>query len=88
MTKKFWKDWQRRIGETNQVWVYSGYSWVGYAQAHPLLNEFDRIINASFHNDAVDLVIERHTLLLNRHYHIENEYKTLHRNEIKRIDFV
>lgn len=93
MTKKYWADWQKRIGETTQVRVYTGYSWVGYAQAHPLLNEFDKIIKASFHNDAVDLVIERHTEVINwslrkRQQHVENEYTTLHRNEIKTIEFI
>lgn len=93
MTKKFWADWQKRIGETTQVRVYSGYSWSGYASAHRLLNTNDRIIKATFHGDAVDLIIERHTEVINwssrsRQQHVENEYTTLHRNDIKTIEFI
>ena len=88
MTKKFWADWQKRVGETIQVRIYSGYSWSGYALAHSLLNTSDRIIKASFHGDAVDLIIETHNLTLKGTTHIENKYVTVHRNEIKNVEFI
>ena len=92
MTKKFWNDWQNRIGETKQIYVYSGLSWSGYAQSHALLNTNDRIIKTTFYGDKVDLVIERHNEVINwslrsKQQHVENEYKTLTRTDIKYIDF-
>lgn len=61
MTKKFWKDWQNRIGETEDIklniCVFNKnndrcyYNSVLYG---------DKILKASFYGDAVDLVIERH----------------------------
>lgn len=87
MTKKFWNNWQIRIGETSQIRVYTGYSWAGYAEAYYLLNKGDRIIKVDFHNDVADMIIERHIKTISGHIHIENEYITLHRNEIKTIEF-
>ena len=95
MTKKFWADWQRRIGETSNVYVYGGYH---NKYAKHLLDNWsymdgpkEKIIKANFHNDAVDLVIERHHPVLSNgreHFTTENEYVTLHRNEIKTIEFI
>jgi hypothetical protein len=44
-------------------------------------------LKASFHGDAVDLIIERHGWA-NGHHIVENEYLTLHRTEIKNIEFI
>jgi hypothetical protein len=88
MTKKFWADWQRRIGETKNIYLFSKYlTRVRYG--HYLLNENceDSLINASFHGDVVDLVIQRKTWCFN-HVHVENEYLTLHRIEIANIKFI
>lgn len=88
MTKKFWADWQKRVGETIQINVYSGYSWGGYAVAYNLLNAGDRIIKITFSGNHVDLVIERHTKTFSGHIHIENEYITVFRNNIKSVNFI
>lgn len=89
MTKKFWKDWQSRIGETSEIWVLSGWWGKGMAGKMPLLRMRDKIINCHFHGDAVDLVIERYNISDRGKTvtHLENEYVTLHRKEIHSINF-
>ena len=90
MTKKFWKDWQNRIGETENislnVCVFNKNN--GRCYHHSVLSFIfeDKILKASFHGDAVDLIIERHGWG-NGHYTVENEYLTLHRTEIKTVKF-
>ena len=92
MTKKFWADWQNRIGETKDIelniCVFNKNNTRCYY--HSVLSRVhreDKILYAAFHGDAVDLVIERHGWA-NGHYTVENEYLTLHRNEIKSIEFI
>jgi len=58
-----------------------------------VLNTNDRLIKASFHGDAVDLIIVRHNRVIDWNtrslkQHVENEYLTLHRNEIASIEFI
>jgi hypothetical protein len=95
MTKKFWNDWKGRIGETKNIYLFliypDGYRHMRYSG---ILNECngDVLLKANFHGDAVDLVIERKTEVINwalrrRQQHIENEYITLHREEIASIEF-
>ena len=98
MTKKFWNNWQNRIGETKNIDLCSfitnknnGRTY--YNSVLSNVHGEDKILKASFHGDAVDLVIERHTTVFNRaawgfHEHVENEYLTLHRTEIKNIEFI
>lgn len=92
MTKKFWKDWQNRIGETENISLvsYIRNSNNGRCYYHSVLsrvNGDDKILKASFHDDAVDLIIERHGWG-NGHHTVENEYLTLHRTEIESIKFI
>ena len=90
MTQKFWKDWQNRIGETEDIklniCVFNKNNEKRYY--HSVLSHIhnDKILKASFYSDVVDLVIERHGWG-NGHNIIENEYLTLHRTEIKSIKF-
>lgn len=100
MTKKFWKDWQNRIGETKDIYrfgkIYNSdgsFSYYVGKWPSPLLDTNDRLVKAAFHGDAVDLIIERHTRVIDWDtwsvkQHVENEYLTLHRNEIATIEFV
>ena len=91
MTKKFWKDWQNRIGETKDIELNYCVFNKNNARCyyHSVLSQVynDKILKASFHNDAVDLTIERHGWA-NGHNTVENEYLTLHRMEIKNIEFI
>jgi len=92
MTKKFWADWQKRIGETKNIWLFSSFTGNAFYGSY-VLNTDDRLIKAIFHGDTVDLIIERHTTVFNKKTckfceHVENEYTTFHRNEIASIDFI
>jgi len=94
MTKKFWADWQKRIGETKNIYTFY-YTFEGQPRngyKHGILNNGkDRLIKATFHNDAVDLVIETKSEVFGKngnHIHVENKYFTLHRNEIASIEFI
>lgn len=96
MTKKFWNDWKKRISETKNIYLFlihpDGYRRKLYGGG--VLSELDGdvLLKANFHGDAVDLTIERHTEIINwalrkRQKHIENEYITLHREEIASVEF-
>ena len=63
MTKKFWDDWKKRIGETNYIALYRSIIVNGEIYNRwNLLNHIyadDRIVKATFNGDSVDLVIEK-----------------------------
>lgn len=92
MTKKFWKDWQNRIGETKEV-----YGWYTY-ELHDgtmrkevggnLISYLPfRILSAKFNNNSVDLKVEITSEgMFNRH-HVENKYITLNRVDISTVYF-
>lgn len=89
MTKKYWLDWQKRIGETKNIELFSAFSHDEYKiKLGKVLNESakEKLIKATFHKNTVDLIIERHKPKLNG-IHVENEYKTLHREDIANIIF-
>lgn len=91
MTKKFWKDWQNRIGETKDILI----NHVVFNKAnthtyyHHILSDYcgeDKILKATFKGDIVDLIIEKHGWG-NGHHIVENDYLTLSRTEIDSIIF-
>ena len=91
MTKKFWLDWQKRIGETKQIYGWYentkgkcvGGSLVGYLPF--------KILSAKFNGDTVNLILEIKTQVFDfyckSHFHIENKYLTLHREYISTVEF-
>ena len=92
MTQKYWADWQKRIGETKNIWLFSKYHGNAFYGSY-LLNDNDRLIKTTFHEDEVNLIIERHTRVIDWNtrslkQHVENEYLKLHRNEIASIEFI
>ena len=96
MTKKFWTDWQNRIGETKNIYLEicvfnKNNGEYYYHNVLSKLHDKDKILKAEFHGNTVDLIIERHKWVFgkncNDHWNIENEYLTLHRTEIKTIQF-
>ena len=90
MTKKYWKDWQKRIGETKNIYLFwihpDGYRRKLYGGVLSELNG-DVLLKANFHGDAVDLVIEKWHNTFSKSIHVYNEYITLHREEIASIEF-
>ena len=87
MTKKFWKDWQNRIGETKQIlgflpWGEAGGSLIGYLPF--------KIISAKFNGNNVELVLETKSEVYGKngyHIHVENKYFTLNRKDIATVTF-
>ena len=88
MTKKFWNDWQKRIGETKNVYFFF-YKNTKMEYRCDLLNEInnDRILKASFHGDIVDLMIETRIPTSKGTIHVENSYLTLNRKDILSVEF-
>ena len=91
MTKKFWNDWQNRIGETKKIigWYeessgkrrYGG-SLIGYWKF--------KIISAKFDGDTVDLTLEVELDVVDENgwqSRLENKYFTLNRKEIATVEF-
>ena len=98
MTKKFWRDWKRRIGETRQVYLCRQKTkWFDYQNsldyAKDLLDLWrgERILSYKFNGDTIDFVIERKHYVndghFNWHYHVENEYLTIKRKDIVSVEF-
>ena len=60
MTKKFWNDWQRRFGETEDVVIFMNHG-TNHEYSCPILcrNRYDKIIDAEWFSNAVILKIER-----------------------------
>ena len=101
MTKKFWNDWQKRVGETKQV--YLAYEVFGRTNnvlryGKKLLIErlddygCDKVVSVNFKGDTVYLVIARKHLVydgrnVGYHYHSENEYVSLNRKDIISVGF-
>ncbi len=86
MTKKNWNIWKQRFGETVDIIVCNELS----GHPHSILSDLegDKIIKGTFQDDeSVDLVIERHRSLINGRQHVENEYLTLQRENIKTIKY-
>lgn len=83
MTKKFWNDWQKRIGETDQIYLNSPGWWA-------VLNPRDQILNADFDQNSVQLIINQYCRKLcgfNIHSYYEIVKETYNRTDIKTIKF-
>lgn len=96
MTKKFWNDWQNRIGETKQIYgwlTYKTYDGIEKKKVGGSLVGYlpFKILSAKFNGDTVDLKLEIKTQVFDfyckSHFHIENKYLTLHRKDIATVDF-
>lgn len=92
MTKKYWKDWQNRIGETKNIYKFWNYSdGTKMKMFGGILNNLagDKLSKATFNHatDTVDLVIERWHQTFSKSIHIQNEYITLNREDIACIEF-
>lgn len=94
MTKKFWEDWQNRIGETDNIIILRPFIHNGVYFRRRLIDTASgsKLMKATFNGDTVDLVIELHTSVFDKDLwgfkeHIENVYLTLRRKDIKTIYF-
>ena len=93
MTKKFWRSWRNRVGETEQIWMWEKATCPekSFKYYHPLLGLDDRILSIKFENDNIaTIVIERHNRKLKGLRIItvvENETRTVKRKYIHSIEF-
>lgn len=59
MTKKFWTDWQKRIGETTEIRVYNNGDYCGGTFFnHILVHKQDRILKLTFKKNNVNIEFE------------------------------
>lgn len=97
MTKRFWNDWKKRIGETKQIYGWYSYeTHDGKVKKHiggTLISYLPfKILSANFNGNTVDLKVEVTSEVFDcrtwsRHNVVENRYVTLNRNEISTIKF-
>ena len=88
MTKKFWKDWQNRIGETKWILGFlpcgeTGGSLIGYLPF--------KIISAKFNDDTVELVLEIEFDVVDKngwHTRFEKKNFTFNHIEIATVEFI
>lgn len=91
MTKKFWNDWQNRIGETKAIYGWYenskgkevGGSLIGYLPF--------KIISVKFNGNTVNLVLETKSEVFGKngyHIHTENKYFTFNRKDIATVEFI
>lgn len=91
MTKKFFKDWQQRIGETAMVYVYYG---IDKKYSHCLFYPFNsKITNVKFDGEYVTIYWDEKNSKFNpktwgKSYYIGKHSKTLHRTEIETVWFI
>ena len=91
MTKKFWNDWQKRLGETKRIHlfypdhVYSSKRYTWHLSA-------DKFISFKFEGDKVEIVYEEKHPVFNSHtgshWHIQSHKTTLYRKDITSIEFI
>lgn len=91
MTKKFWSDWQKRIGETKEVYRFHDFhtseDGAHYKGCYDNLLDGGKIEWCFFHKDKVCLRIKRiQPRLFGRHY-VYTERIWLHRTDIATIKF-
>lgn len=91
MTKKFWNDWQKRIGETKEVYRFHDFhtseNGAHYKGCYDSLIQGDEIIKAYFHKDHVFLRIKRRFPRLIGTTFVEIETIGLYRTDIATITF-
>ena len=85
MTKKFWTDWQKRIGETTEIRVYGNSDYCGGTFFNrTLVHKQDRILKLTFEENNVNIEFEEKSLdgslVAKRSY-------TIHRKKIHSIKF-
>lgn len=89
MTKKFWNDWQKRFGETLEIYMKYSDDRNGFGY-HLFYPHCSRIIKGTFDNDTLTLVLETRTPVFDSsglHYHNEKSTMVVQRKNIKSVLF-
>ena len=90
MTKKYWKDWQQRFHQTENIYRFDFWpDGKKNVSLVPLLwlNNGDRIKRAKFVGDCVAITVERHEKLYDNRTHVHKEFLLFKRTDIGRIIF-
>ena len=91
MTKKFWKDWQKRFSETYLIYMkdpVKNRNKYGYWLFYP---KQSRIIHGSFNGDVLTLTLETNILILksgNIQQQVEIETKVINRKDVNTVYFI
>lgn len=87
MTKKFWDNWQKRIGETKKIYVKKEYKYGWHSNL--IIGAFPfTLLSAKFHGDTVDLIIiEYYPNAVTHRCNSEKKHLTLKREEISTVKF-
>lgn len=90
MTKKFWNEWQKRLGETKAIcrWVYYD-NGCQRCQTHRMVGQDipNRFLSFDFSGDTVKVEYEVKNQTLSGSYHFENHSIILNRTDIVTIEF-
>lgn len=91
MTKKFWNDWQKRLGETKSIcrWVYYDNGCQRYQTRRMVGQDTpNRFLSFDFSGDTVKVEYEVKNLTLDGNYHSETHRIRLDRTEIVTVEFI
>ena len=89
MTKKFWNEWQTRIGETKTIVLMHAYDKIRFGKEEYKYT----LVSAKFIEDTVELVLNTNFItsksINGNTRHTITRYKaiTLNRKEIKTVEF-
>jgi hypothetical protein len=83
MTKKFWNDWQKRLGETKNIVIKNAY----YGTHRLLYPGYDELVDATFERNYVSITINSIRVNFKRQTHIEHKTYKFHRTEIVTVLF-
>ena len=90
MTKKFWNEWQTRLGETKTIVLIHAYDKIRFGKEEYKYT----LVSAKFIEDMVELVLNTNFITSksindNAQHQQNNEQKTitLNRKEIKTVEF-
>lgn len=83
MTKKFWNDWQKRLGETKNIVIKNAY----YGTHRLLYPGYDELVKATFKRNYVSITIESIRVNFQHQTHIEYKTYKFHRTEIVTVLF-
>ena len=85
MTLKSWNDWQKRIGETKQIWYCDNESKYKKGLLNNLYGE--KIIHIDFNKDIATITYQRKHQTFKGSWHIENCKITIERQNIVTIEY-
>lgn len=87
MTKKFWKDWQKRVGETEMIYLHYPNTRHYYSLFYSTVSEITFI---KFEGEYVNIGLKTKETVVAKsgiHYHVKNDVRKYHRKDIATVSF-